>query len=600
MRLLRDIWRILTPAQRRLVLAAQAISLCMALSTVTGIAAIAPFFAVLGNVGLIDQNRWLHWLYVHGGFARPSSFVVTLGVGFIAVVALANLINAAGLLAMNRLVLRIGNQLQSALFEEYLARPYLFHAATNSTTLFNNVIYEVGRLNNGILHNAFLLVTSVVTGSFIFLCVLMLSPASSLLLLLGLASGYAAIYLFMRRRLLRLGEAHSQAWCDRALIVNESLGAIRDVLLLPDRRLFSQGFERTTREVAQTTALIYAAGQIPKHVMEGVAAFVLVGAALWIGAQGERASAWLGELTFVAFSAYRLLPILQQIFACAVRIRADRSGFMLIAPDLCRTRAASGRAASATRCPDSWWQQRPRAGIRVKDVSFRYAPDRPCVLEGVSLWIPARSVVGLVGENGSGKTTLMDVLAGLLVPTTGELQIDGVTLGVGDREAWGARIAYVPQNIFLRDCSILENIAFGVAPSAIDRRRVAQAARYAQLEDLVASLPGGYGHPVGERGVRLSGGQRQRIGIARALYREAAVLLLDEATSALDGLTESELMTTLEGLRGRYTIVLISHRLSTMRCCDVIFQLHGGRIARSGSYEQLAQRSKRFEGILGA
>jgi ATP-binding cassette, subfamily B, bacterial PglK len=599
--LLSDIWSILTPAQRRQVLAAQAISLAMAISTVTGIAAITPFFSVLGNPRFIGQKRWLHWLYVHGGFTTEHTFVVSLGILFVGMVVFANVINAVGALAMNRLALHIGHQLQTALFDDYLTRPYLFHTGTNSSTLFNNVVYEVGRINNGILQNAFVLITSIATGSLIILSVLILNPAVSVVLLLGLAAGYLAIYLSVRRRLLHLGQAHSRAWSDRARIVIESFGAIREILLLQSRSLFSDGFDRATRGVSETTADIFAVGQIPKHVMECTAVSVLVGVALLTDAQGDGMGSSLGELTFVAFAAYRLLPILQQVFAATVRIRADRGAFDLIAPDLRRTRAVRSNAiANRVGClPDSWWQQCPREEIRFKNVSFQYAPERRWALEGVDLRIAARSMVGFVGANGSGKTTLMDLLAGLLLPTKGELLIDGVALNA-DRAGWHARIAYVPQNIFLLDSSIAENIAFGIMPNAIDWRRMVQAARLAQLEDFIASLPDGYEHRVGERGIRLSGGQRQRIGIARALYREASVLLMDEATTALDGLTEAELMSALGGLRGRCTIVLIAQRMNAVRSCDVIYQLDNGRITGSGSHDELSRKSERFERMLGA
>jgi ATP-binding cassette, subfamily B, bacterial PglK len=194
---------------------------------------------------------------------------------------------------------------------------------------------------------------------------------------------------------------------------------------------------------------------------------------------------------------------------------------------------------------------------------------------------------------------LMDVIAGLLTPTSGEVLIDGVVLDEDNRAAWRARIAYVPQNIFLLDSSVARNIAFGIAPQAIDPQRLAQAARSAQLEEFVLSLPDQYEHKVGERGIRLSGGQRQRIGIARALYKEAPVLLLDEVMSALDGMTEGELLSVLETLRGHATIILIAHRLSLVRRCDVVFHLEAGRIIGSGSYEALTRESERFRRMTG-
>jgi ATP-binding cassette, subfamily B, bacterial PglK len=596
-----ELWRVLTPLQRRRVIGAQVISVAMAFSTVTGIAAIAPFFAVLGEPRLIEQNRQLHWLYAHGGFSSEHGFVVALGLGFIGVALIANLVSAIGSLGLNRLALRIGAELQTALFDEYLRRPYAFHAATNSTTLFNNIVHETARVTNGILQSALILVTNLVAAAFIVLSVLILSPAVSLTMLMGLAGGYALIYLCVRPGLLRLGHAHSRAWFEQTKIVTESFGAIREILLLQDRRVFHETFERASQDVSNAGVHVHAAAQLPKHVMECVAVAALVGTALVVGTRSDGMGPWLGQLTFIAFSAYRLMPMLQQVFAAAVRIRADRAALARVVPDLLQAPAvASSAFPGDPSLAGHWWRHRPGDDIRLKEVSFQYGMDRARALVGVNLRIPARSMVGIVGANGSGKTTLMDLIAGLLTPTAGELLIDGVALDEDSRAAWQTRLAYVPQNIFLLDASIAQNIAFGIAPNHIDTRRMLQAARAARLEDFILSLPDKYDHKVGERGIQLSGGQRQRIGIARALYKEAPVLLLDEATSALDGMTEGELMSVLETLRGHSTIILIAHRLSLVRGCDVIFQLEAGRVIGSGRYEELTRESERFRQMIGA
>jgi ATP-binding cassette, subfamily B, bacterial PglK len=600
MSLAAELWSVLTPPQRRRVVAAQVISVAMAFFTVTGIAAIAPFFAVLGEPRLIDQNKVLHWLYARGGFSSEHDFVVALGLGFIGVALIANLANALGSLAMNRLALQIGAELQTTLFGEYLRRPYAFHAATNSTTLFNNIVHETARVTNGILQSALVLVTNLVAAAFIALSVLLLNTAVSLAMLIGLAGGYVVIYLCVRSRLLRLGHEHSRAWSEQTKIVNESFGAIREILLLHDRRLFHDTFERASREVSDAGVQVHAAAQVPKHVIECAALVALVGTALVVGTRSEGMGPWLGQLTFIAFSAYRLMPMLQQVFAAAVRIRADRAALARVMPDLRRGLAAGSLAIPGDPfLAGHGWRHRPRDEIRLKEVSFQYGMDRAPTLIGATLRIPARSMVGIVGANGSGKTTLMDLIAGLLPPTSGELLIDGVALDEDSRAAWQARLAYVPQNIFLLDSSIAENIAFGIAPRQIDAPRMMQAARAAQLEEFVLSLPDKYDHKVGERGIQLSGGQRQRIGIARALYKEAPVLLLDEAMSALDGMTEVELMSVLEALRGRATIILIAHRLSLVRGCDVIFQLEAGRVIGSGRYEELTRESERFRRMIG-
>ena len=595
MNLLAEIWSILTPRQRRFVLVAQGVSLVMAFSTVTGIAAIAPFFAVLGEPQLIDHQRFLHWAYVHGDFSSKRSFVLALGSSFIGVVLIVNLINATGSLAMNRLAVWIGNELQTTLYAEYMRRPYRFHTVTNSATLFNNVVYETARTANGILQTVFLLITNVVTAFCIILSILLLNPAVCLAMLIGLGGGYVLIYLGARNRLLRSGQAQSRFSTEQARIVNESFGAIREIILLQVQDFFRGSFERASRAVSLAAAHSQAIGQSPRHIMECVAVAGLVGLALVLGGREDGIGPWLGQLTFLAFAVYRLLPTLQQVYAALVRIRADRPGLALIAPDL-----RLARVRKAVAAPVSAWHDRPRQEVRLADVSFRYTPERPWAVNGVSLSIPARATVAIVGANGSGKTTLVDLIAGLLEPASGRVEVDGVELSDANRAAWQSRIAYVPQSVFLLDASIAQNIALGVAPSDIDRHRLLAAARMVQLDSLIKTLPGEFDHVVGERGIRLSGGQRQRIGIARALYRDTSVLILDEATNALDGLTEQELMATLDCLRGRYTIVLIAHRLSAVRACDVIFELESGELTGRGSCDELLERSAAFRRMAGA
>ena len=601
MTLFADLWGILTPKQRRDIMAMQIVSIAMAFSTVSGIAAIAPFFAVLGQPELIDHNALLHWVYAGGSFSNKRGFVVALGIAFIGVMLIANLINVLGSLAMSRLAVRIGNELQSTLFGEYLSRPYSFHTRTNGTMLLNNILYETAKVAHGILRNGFLLVTNLVTALFIILSILLLKPVIALAMIAGLAGGYALIYFVLRNRLMRLGETHSRFAIEQAQILHESFGAIKEIILLQAQNFFRGRFERASKASSFAAAYSQAVAQNFRHLMECVAAVGLVGLALVLGGREDGVSPWLGQLTFLAFAAYRLLPILQQVFAASVNIRADRAGLALIAQDLRRARTAIHTTSLANfALTDCEWQVRPQWEIRLEEVSFRYAPDQPWALRGVSLRIPARGAVGIVGVNGSGKTTLVDVLVGLLVPSEGRVEVDGSALDEANRTTWQSRIAYVPQNIFLLDSSIAENIALGIPAADINRPRLWEAVRLAQLDEFVKTLPAGCDHRVGERGIQLSGGQRQRIGIARALYRAATVLVFDEATNALDGLTEQELMSTLGRLRGRYTTILIAHRMTTVRSCDIIFELENGKITGSGSYDALLKSSAVFRRMTGA
>jgi ATP-binding cassette subfamily B protein len=226
--------------------------------------------------------------------------------------------------------------------------------------------------------------------------------------------------------------------------------------------------------------------------------------------------------------------------------------------------------------------------LKIADVSFRYGEELPYILKNVNLTIKKGSRVGLIGATGAGKSTLIDIIIGLLEPTSGKLLVDGVSIKHGNARGWQINVAHVPQSIFLSDASISENIAFGVPSNAIDISRVRIAAELAELADFIESLPYKYQTVVGERGARLSGGQRQRIGIARALYKNASVIILDEATSALDGETEKLVMSAIEGLAGNVTLIIIAHRLSTLRACTEIVELDGKGGSKNVNFEDLS------------
>lgn len=572
MKVVSELWAALTPRERRAVLAAQALALVMAFSTLVSVAAIAPFFAVLGNPAVIGRHRLLHVFYAWGGFHSWPAFVRALGIAFVLIVLTANLVNAAGGLVLNRLALRIGNELQACLFREYLSRPYLFHTRTHSAMLYNRVVMETSRVTSGILQSGFTLITQAVTGALIVACLLFTDPLVCLVLLAVLIGGYLGTYLSLSTRLLRIGRAQSDAWSERGRIVNESFAAIRE-LLLAERSDVHERLARVNDELARSTTLVQLAGQSPRYVMESVAVCALVTLALLLASRPTGLGPAWGELTFIGFAAYRLLPALQLIFACAVRIRADEAALLTIAPDVRAERARA--SAQAMRSVPEPWPGHGAREIRLEQIGFRY-PDAPQpALEGIDLCIEAGATIGIVGGNAAGKSTLLDIIAALLEPTSGVVRIDGIALCETNRAAWHTQMAYVPQRVCLLDASLEENVAFGTR-QAVDRGRLLEALRETRLEEFVATLPAGTRHRIGEQGIELSGGQRQRLGIARALYRGAPVLLLDEPSGALDARGESELLATLQRLHGRCTIVVVTHSRAAARICDRLYELERG------------------------
>ena len=591
-----EFWRLLDTRQRRGFLLAQTLTLFMAVATLAGVAAVVPFFAVLGDPQSVSRNALLAWLYRHLGIATEHGFIVALCVGLLGVVLLGNAINMLGSLVLSRFAHRIGHHFAVALFDEYLHRGLQFHLACNSATLFNNVTWDVTRGTTGLLQSFLLLETNVATSALIIGSIVIIHPLIALTAAAVLGGSYGLVYLLARHRLLRNGLLESRHMEERAKIAGEAFGAIREIIVLDSQAFFRQRFAHSSAAIDRAALDSSAIAQSPRHILDFLITAVLVAAALLSFDRGRSAADWLAQLSFLGFAAYRLLPALQQIFHALVKIRGDRAAFDRIVADL---RAACRRARRPVRRPDTiTWQGRPHAQIELKSVQFAYTTDRPPAIRGIQLTIPAGATVAFVGPSGSGKTTLAELILGLLVPTAGAVEIDGIALTADNRAGWQSTLAYVPQHTFLFDASLAENVALATRGERIDVERLSEALRLARLDELVRSLPQGYGEIVGEHGVRLSGGQRQRVGIARALYRRASLLVLDEPTSALDGLTEAEVMSTIEDLRGRCTIILIAHRTSTVRRCDLIFELSGGALVTAGTYTQLAKQSARFERLL--
>jgi HlyD family secretion protein len=596
MDILLEIWTLLDRRQRRQLALLQIIAMLMGISTLGGIAAFMPFLMVLADPQLISSSTALTSLHEYLGFSNAHGVTVALGLGFIAVVLLTNAINLLGSLAMARFAQRVGDRFHAALLNDYLHRDYLFHAHSNSSTLFNNVVNETNRVTKGLMESGLLLITSAVTTVFIVASMVLVNALVALAAVVWLGGTYLLIYRLARRKLLQNGVVESRCAAERAKVVNESLGAIKEILVCANQAFFCEDFAQSSRLLSRSALSSQAIAQSPKYVLECLIVAGLVFAALFLSSNRGIGS-WLAQLTFLGFAAYRLLPTLQQAFTAIARIRSSRAAFENIASDL--RRALQGQGNTSPGSPDARWQGRPREEIRLQNVSFRYAASGPFAIRDTELRIPAGAMVGLIGSNGSGKTTLVDIILGLLIPETGRLEVDGETIDNANRAAWQSRLAYVPQNPFLLDATIAQNIALGIPRRLVDQDRVREAARLAQLDHFVGRLPHGLEERVGERGFRLSGGQRQRIAMARALYRDASVLIMDEATSALDKPTEQDILDTLRSLRGNRTIILVAHRLSVLRRCDVVFELDGGMLIRSGSCEELMRHSPLLRRMLG-
>jgi ATP-binding cassette, subfamily B, bacterial PglK len=582
-----QIWHLLDRRQRRRFALLQLVSLLMALSTLGGIAALMPFLMVLVDPGLIEHSAALRYAYELFGFSSRAAFLAALAAAFLGVVLLASLVNLFGTLAMTRFAHEVGDGFHAALLGEYLRRDCAFHQQAGAAALFNKVVYSVNRVASGLIESAMMLITNVVTILAIAASIFVVKPWAALIAVAWFGGTYLLVYWLARRRLYRNGLLEAGLIATRARYANESLAAIREVQVLGRQGYFQNGFAAACRAISRVVATNQAIASAPRHALEFITVAALVGSVLLLSG-GRVAGSWLAELAFLGFAAFRMLPAIQLVFGAVVRIRANQAMFDDVNADLA---AALQPGAETGGEDEERWNGTPRADLRFEDLWFRYSPQDPAALAGVSLRIPAGKLVAFTGPNGCGKTTLMECALGLLQPERGQVIVDGITLDARHRAAWQRQLAYAPQRVVALDATLAENIALGVPVAEIDPRRLAHAVRGAHLESLVSTLPLGLRTPVGENGVRLSGGQRQRLGIARALYRDATLLVLDEPTAALDGMTEREFVEVLRAMRGGRTILLVTHRMSVARECDLVVAMRGGRIEGCSTGEELAELS---------
>jgi ABC-type multidrug transport system fused ATPase/permease subunit len=444
----------------------------------------------------------------------------------------------------------------------------------------------------------------VLTGTLVSLAILCLlvivDPSVALAIVTVLGGAYTAVYLAARRKLAVISREQYDASRQKYRSAIEALGGIKDMKVLGREITFLRRYVFYAERHAHNNVLAGVIGQLPRYALEIVAFGGILLVVLHFIGQGRQASQMIPLLALYAFAGYRLLPAMQQLFAALTNLRFSVASLDAVHADLKGSRADNDDAEDRLRDIAAAPTMPFRQEIAFHDVWFKYDGASSAALHGISLEIAANSTIGLVGPTGCGKTTTVDVMLGLLAPSAGALVVDGVPV-TGPRVAqWQRNIGYVPQSIYISDDTVARNIAFGVPDEEVDWVAVRRAAQVANLADFVETqLPDAYNTRIGERGVRLSGGQRQRIGIARALYRDPPVLILDEATSALDGITEEAVMDAVRGLARRKTIIIIAHRLTTVRDCDVIYQFDKGVICAKGTFNDLVRESAWFRQAAG-
>lgn len=564
-----------------------------ALAEVMSIGAVVPFIGILTAPEKVLQYPAVAALANRMGVVTPAQLILPLTLLFVIAVTITAAIRLFVIWLSTRLTYLTGADISLNVYRRTLYQPYRVHVGRSSSETISSITGKVGHTMLGILLPLLTFISSTVLLCAIIGTLVYINPVVALVAAISFGTCYGLITLLTRRRLKRNSHYIAREMTQVVKSLQEGLGGIRDVLLHGTQPVYCSLYRESDLRwrVAQGENVFI--GQSPRFLMEALGMILIALFAYWVSGQPGGLVESLPLLAALALGSQRMLPTLQQAYAALISIAGSKISFsdtieMLeqpLSPDLLRPP------------PEALPFERE---LELDELSFSYRPEQSLVLKRLSLTIRKGERIGIVGSTGSGKSTLADLLMGLLEPSSGCIRVDGVELTQENVRAWQQCNAHVPQNIFLSDASLAENIAFGVHPDEIDLEMVRQAADQARVSEFVSDDSDEFDFVVGERGARLSGGQRQRIGIARALYRRASLLILDEATSALDNETEQSVMRAIDGLDRELTVIIIAHRLTTVRDCDVILQLEQGEIVANGSYSELMQTSQRFRQIANA
>jgi len=560
------------PSRRRRQLALLALlMLGGGFAEVVSLGLIVPFLAFLIDPMQALQVPFVAKMASIFELSDPNDLRLKFTILFATAVIASGTLRLVLIWTTTRIVFGIGYEIGTEAYRRVIYQPYAVHLSRNSSEIMGaiNKVDPVVFILNGLLTAASSLLMSIS----ILVALIIISPAFTAFTIIALGGVYAALMRIMKKRLEMNAEIVSQAMNERIKVTQEALGSIRDILLDHGQQYFSNRFNKMDWKFRRAQASNLIIGPSPRFVVEALGMLLIASFAYISVTQTDGLTTIIPALGAMALGAQRLLPNLQLIYIGVVNLKGQEQYVFDVIKLL-------GQPISEDRLSDLN-PLKFENKIHFESVDFRFQADSPLVVKELNFSIAQGQKIGFLGPTGSGKSTTIDLIMGLLSPSSGEISVDRTPLVGKSRLAWQKNIAHVPQDLYLMDASFAENIAFGKAPDEIDLERVKEAAKFAHIHDFIIDKPKGYQSLLGERGVQLSGGQRQRIGIARALYKRAPVLVLDEATSALDTEMEAAVMSSIEKIDSNITIIMIAHRLSTLKYCDLIYRMVEGRITQN-------------------
>ena len=584
--LLRRLWHHISPRRRGQFGLLLMLMIVASFAEILSIGAVLPFLAILTDPARVFAHPSAQLFIQVLGLTESKQLLLPITVAFGGAALFAGAMRLMLLWVSTRLSFAAGADLSIDVYRRTLYQPYAVHVARNSSEVIDGI-----RGKTGVAIGVINMILTLIGSSVMLLAILLALLSIDTVIALGAFGGFGLIYAVIirltRNRLVANGQISARESPRVIKALQEGLGGIRDVLIDGSQHAYCQIYGNADHPLRRAQGNSSFIGSSPRYGVEALGMLLIAGLAYALAQQSNDIAKAVPVLGALALGAQRLLPVLQQAYGAWASIQSGHAALQ-DALDLL-DQSLPDYVDQPPAKPLPFEQQ-----ISLKQLSFRYSQQTPWVLSNLDLSIAKGSRVGFIGATGSGKSTLLDIVMGLLQPTKGAIAIDGQLITLINQRAWQAHIAHVPQAIFLADSTIEENIAFGVPNDRIDHARVQRAAQEAQIADIIETWPKQYQTFVGERGIRLSGGQRQRIGIARALYKQANVLIFDEATSALDNDTEQAVMQAIEDLSEDLTVLIIAHRLTTLKNCTQIVQLGDGGIKRSGTYQEIVNQSEQI------
>jgi len=546
-----------------------ALIICSSFAELLTISAIIPLLSVLSSPEIFFNDERVAPFLDFLNITNPQELILAFSLFFCFSALLGAFFRMACLMYSSRMSFSIAHQLSLKTYKSALHRSYAKHISSNSADVVTTLSYQLERVVYSLIFQFFLLVSALVISLIILAALIVMEPVLTISIAIICSLFYLLITLALKKTLLRESERIVEASSAQVRIINESLGGIRDILINNAHSFYFSAFESKNYMLRRGQAINMVASMSPRYLVEGLGFIMIVIAAYVVSLQGTFSSA-VPLLGALAIGAQKLLGLFQQLYVAWSSIQGNFESLQDVSR-LLNEEAPINFSPSLNRLDF-------KNEIVLKDVGFTYNDDATSIFQGVNFQINAGDRIGIIGETGSGKSTFVDIVAGLLFPNQGSVFIDNIKLDNSNASSWMPNLAYVPQNIYLSDESILENIAIGASAESIDLVLAQQSLEHASLDKFIDSLPNGVHTKVGERGVKLSGGQKQRIGIARAIYKKASLIIFDEATSALDGSTENAVMEAIDSLDSSITMLIIAHRTSTLKNCNKIIELKNGTV----------------------